>query len=282
MIHQPLGMPVAVGRTAEIFAWDDGHILKLYRDWCPANWVEYESKIGRIVHAAGLPVPAIGEIVEHAGRRGIIYERIAGISMLTTFRTKPWTILTLGRSFAELHAAMHACAVPSDLPAQHTGFQHSIANAPHLPDNLRNSTLRTLTALPSGDQLCHGDFHPGNVLLTARGPIIIDWMTATRGNPLADAARTMLLLTISEPPSVIERILIRFARRKFIADYIARYFELHPRDDAQLAAWHSIVAAARLSERIPGEKNQLLKCVTGNHARHLTNASTRAINDATR
>ncbi len=73
MIHQPLGMPVAVGRTAEIFAWDAGHVLKLDHTWCPANWVEYESKIGCIVHAAGLPVPAIGEIVEHAGRRGILY-----------------------------------------------------------------------------------------------------------------------------------------------------------------------------------------------------------------
>jgi hypothetical protein len=64
--------PIAVGRTAEVFAWDDNRVLKLYRDWCPADWVEYELKIGRIVQGAGLPVPAIGDLVDVEGRRGVI------------------------------------------------------------------------------------------------------------------------------------------------------------------------------------------------------------------
>lgn len=73
--------PIAQGRTAEIFPWNDRNILKLYRDWCPPDWVEYEARIARAVFEAGVPSPAAGEIVEINGRRGLIYERLEGISM---------------------------------------------------------------------------------------------------------------------------------------------------------------------------------------------------------
>ncbi len=77
-----LSRPIAEGRTAEIYSWGDGHILKLYRDWWPSHWVEYEARIGRAVHAAGIPSPGAQEIIEVNGRRGLIYERFDGVSML--------------------------------------------------------------------------------------------------------------------------------------------------------------------------------------------------------
>src|SRR5512133_3833293 len=64
--------PIAEGRTAEIYAWEDHHSLKLYRDWCPSDCVEYESRIAHAVHAAGIPSPAAGEILEVNGRRGLL------------------------------------------------------------------------------------------------------------------------------------------------------------------------------------------------------------------
>jgi len=253
--------PLAVGRTAEIFAWDDGRVLKLHRAWCPREWVEYELKIGRIVQDAGLPVPRIGDIVEVDNRRGVIYEHIQGVSMLGLLRAQPWTVFRVARQFAELHAAMRQCVVPDDLPTQHAAFERSIRAAPGLTDDLRDAALRALAAMPAGDQLCHGDFHPDNVMMSARGPIVIDWMTATRGNPLAEVARTLLLLTSGEPPSRIDRWMAKLLRRQFIAAYLRRYFELCPRDDAQLAAWRPLIAAARLNEKIPGEQARLLETV---------------------
>ena len=253
--------PLAVGRTAEIFAWDDGRVLKLYREWCPPNWIKYELEIGRIVQDAGLPVPRIGDMVEVNGRRGVIYERIRGVSMLGVLRAQPWTVFRAARQFAELHAAMRRCVVPGDLPTQRAAFERSVRAAPGLADDLRDAALRALAALPEGDQLCHGDFHPDNVMMSARGPIVIDWMTTTRGNPLADVARTLFLLTRGEPPSLVDRWMVKLLRWQFIAGYLKRYFELCPRADAQLAAWRPIIAAARLNEKIPGEAAHLLAVV---------------------
>jgi aminoglycoside phosphotransferase (APT) family kinase protein len=100
-------------------------------------------------------------------------------------------------------------------------------------------------------------------MITAHGPIIIDWMTATRGNPLADVARTLLLLTISKPQTIIEQLIIRFARRIFVSGYLKRYCELRPYDDDQLAAWQPIIAAARINENIAGERERLLAVAGG-------------------
>ena len=76
-----LGKPIALGRTAEIYAWEEGQVLKLFHDWLSANRVEYEAQISRAVHTSGLPVPAVGEVVEINGRLGLIYERVVGPSM---------------------------------------------------------------------------------------------------------------------------------------------------------------------------------------------------------
>ncbi|MBI5651398.1 MAG: phosphotransferase [Chloroflexi bacterium] len=255
-----LGARIAEGRTAEIFAWRDHQVLKLYHEWCPPEWIEYELKIARITQNLGLPVPAVGEIVAVNARRGLVYERIEGVSLNETLNTKPWELFRGVRVLADLHAAIHGCAAP-ELPSQREGFARSIRNAPALPADLKSAALRALDAMPDGDQLCHGDFHPGNVLMTARGPIVIDWMTAKRGNPIADVARTLLLLTTGEPSNAFARWLVARVRELIKSCYLRQYDEHRALDPAQLARWMPIVAAARLNENIVEERDQVLAIV---------------------
>jgi aminoglycoside phosphotransferase (APT) family kinase protein len=237
-------------------------VLKLYRDWCPPRWVDFEARIGRIVQDAGLPVPAIGDVVEVNGRRGLVYERLEGVSMFNTLIARPWTIIRFGRLMAVLHAAMHAIVAPSDLPDQRERLKGAIQRTQALPDDLRRKTLGILETLPGGDRLCHGDFHPDNILMTPRGPIIIDWMTATRGDSAGDVARTLLLMTVGEPPTgALIRLLTRLLRGWMRAAYIKRYFELRPDGRERLKQWLPVTFAARLAEDIKGEPGQLITFV---------------------
>ncbi len=80
MTRSTLAAPIARGRTAELYDWDAGHVLKLYYAWCPPRWVEHEAHVARVIGEAGIPAPAAGEVLELDGRCGIIYERIAGIT----------------------------------------------------------------------------------------------------------------------------------------------------------------------------------------------------------
>lgn len=256
-----LSHPFAVGRTAEVFDWKDGTVLKLYRDWCPSNWVDHEAHIAEVVTQAGLPAPHAFGVVEVNGRRGVVYERVNGESMLQAMRRQPFKMAAFGQMLADLHFEMHRQPVTT-LPDQHAQLERSIKEAKRLPDDLRAAALKALSNLPGGDRLCHGDFHPDNIVMTPKGPRIIDWMTANQGNPWADVARTHLLLTLGQPPgNAIAIRLILLARGVFYRGYMLRYQSLTSEGREQLPAWIPIMAAARLNEDIANENAALLRIV---------------------
>ena len=67
------GKLIGKGFTAQVYAWGDGRVLKLFESWRPAAKVEREFTITRAVHAAGLPVPAAHELVEvHRRPLGVV------------------------------------------------------------------------------------------------------------------------------------------------------------------------------------------------------------------
>jgi aminoglycoside phosphotransferase (APT) family kinase protein len=106
--------------------------------------------------------------------------------------------------------------------------------------------------LPEGDALCHGDFHPENVIFTARGPVIIDWSTATRGHPLGDLACTSRLFrTASLPPwaPLHAHLLLKMFRPLSQQTYVNRYLQLHGGDRRDLARWEAALSAAAVGWR---------------------------------
>ena len=254
--------PIALGRTAEVYDWQEGAILKLYHEWCPPHWAENEVKVARAVVNAGIPTPAALEIVEVDGRRGIVYERVTGISMLQDMNARPWTGFRHARSLAGLHAKINGLSLPG-LRSYKDDLTTVIRRAPHLSDDLRASVLDLLPALPDDTRLGHGDFHPGNIMLTANGPVIIDWMTACIGSPWADFTRTSLLMLIgaqAAPDQV--HPLVRLFIKLFHRIYARRYLELQPDPRNERENWIAVIAAARLDERIEPETRALVEMVT--------------------
>ena len=56
-------------------------------------------------------------------------------------------------------------------------------------------TLHELPTWPGADQqIVHLDLHPENVMLTGRGPVVIDWCNATDGAADLDTALTAVIL----------------------------------------------------------------------------------------
>lgn len=246
-----LDRPLARGRTADVFGWEDGYVLKLFHDWFPLGDVEYELKIARAVHASGVKSPAIKALIRVQGRNGLIYERVSGDSMLTMFQRKPWTAIPLARTFAQLHAQMHACAIKADVPTQRRRLHHKIQEAEELHILTKNSLLKTLESLPDGDTVCHGDFHPANVLIAPGESTVIDWIDASSGNPLADVARTSVILLGALATKQIRRPVARMFIWLFHRTYLNHYFHLRPHGRDEYRRWLPIVAGARLSENIP-------------------------------
>ncbi|MCX6048642.1 MAG: phosphotransferase [Chloroflexi bacterium] len=256
------GPRLAEGRAAELFAWGDDQVIKLFRN---PHWqaAEQEAQIARLAYANGVRTPHVYDIIESEGRPGIVYERIQGVSLLTVLATQLWRIWPLARAFAELHAAVHQVSLP-ELRRSRTVLQTDIQQAPGLPVDLQQATLRLLEQLPDADKLCHADFHPDNVIVAPDGLVVVDWANTVSGHPLADVAKTSLLLQFGQlPPRVplVKRWGMEIFRTLLRSTYLNRYFQINALSRQQLPLWMAPVAAARMSEQIPGEQAPLTKFI---------------------
>jgi uncharacterized protein (TIGR02172 family) len=257
-----LNKPISFGRTAEVYDWNPKQVVKLfYKTWAREE-VEYEYKVSNLVSDFGLQVPEVYEIVEIDGRIGIVFEKLEGKSMIQVMKAKPWQIGKFGKQLADLQYSFHLKSV-SDLPKLKDNLERSIKKGDYITEEERGSILEKLRELPDKNQLCHNDFHPDNVLITNDGPYIIDWITVCQGDPLADFARTSLMLQIATPPTaLIDRILTSFFRSRFYKRYSKRYFELVDVDKEKLTLWELPITAKRLlSDNISEERGQLLKII---------------------
>jgi uncharacterized protein (TIGR02172 family) len=243
---------VGKGFTSDVYAWGERQVLKLFHSGVSAaERAAREYNVTRSVYAAGLPAPATYELVAIEGRPGIVFERVDGPSMFSQVQARPWTLFTAVRQLADLHAQIHRCVCPVELPSQREWIARRIDRSPDLSVIQKQEARRALADLPVGTALCHGDFHPGNVLFSARGPIVIDWGRATCGDPLGDVACTSLLIQSASLPPWAPRYmhqLLKCSRALLHRSYLKRCLRLHTGTRQQIKNWEVPLAAAILAD----------------------------------
>ena len=252
-----IGPQIGAGREAEVYAWGDGAVVKLYRP----GFVGHRAESVALAKLDGHSVaPRLIDLVECDGRPGLVLERLGGSDMLALLQRQPWRVLALARALAKVHLTVHGVHAPVDLPDLRRVLAVRIDDAA-LPPRLRDIALRVLDGLPSGDRLCHGDFHPGNVLVTPDQVSVIDWAGAARGVPEADHARTLLLLRWADPlpgTPLVSRALMAAGRSVFAHGYARAYTGGSHRPLQLVDSWLTVHVAARLSEGIEVERPTLI------------------------
>jgi aminoglycoside phosphotransferase (APT) family kinase protein len=256
------GRLIGQGLRAEVYEWGDREVVKLFLGDVPASDIEHEIRMATALARLDVPAPRYRQLVHMEDRAGLVFERIEGPSMLAVLSSQPWRVIGLARRLADLHAAVHRVTTGDNrIPGQRDALRSAIEGVVDLPESLRSRALQVLDVLPDGDRLCHGDFHPDNVLLATGGEVVIDWITCMRGSPAADVARTLVMLRFGAPPPRAPRstlIAATLLRRLFVSVYWRRYRRrtgIHP---DEVAAWHVPVVAARLRESLPASERARL------------------------
>lgn len=256
---------IGEGREAEIFAWGDDAVLRLPRP--SSRWArsEQEAVAMRAAAAGGVPVPRVHGTTTNSGRVGLIMDRVDGPDLITLMGKRPWTIPRAAGMVGRVQAALHEVVAPRELPQVRDLARVKIEDAANLPAELADLALSTLDALPDGDRVCHGDFHPGNVLIGKQGPAVIDWTDAARGDPAADLARTRLLLrqgAVQEYMPAMIKFMMRhmqaLGRGTFFRLYARAYARARHVDADLVDQWEIVRAADRVYEGIEPELPALL------------------------
>jgi len=263
-IREPQLKKIAEGREAEIFAYGEGRVLRLFRAGKGGEAMHREVAAMGAVRTVVAIVPEVFGTEQVDGRDGIVMERVDGPDLLSRIASKPWTVWGAGRMLGTVHAQLHAVAAPPGIPTLVARAHRIGEGSPLIPREIAEWGLRRFDAMPAGDRLLHGDFHPANVLLAKSGPAVIDWANVTSGHPDADVARSVLMLRVGAVPDgspLVVRAGERYARKLLLASYLRAYRRMRPLDVPAVERWVSLRAVDRLAEDIPEERATLLQMV---------------------
>jgi Ser/Thr protein kinase RdoA (MazF antagonist) len=187
------------------------------------------------------------ELIEVDGRRGVVFQRIDGPNMSQAFKRSPWRMGHYARLLAQTHAGLHNLSAPT-FPSLHGRIRWNLSQACLLTETRKAAILQLLDRLPEDETLCHGDIHPENLILTATGPLVIDWEGSMHGSPAGDVANTCLLIRSALMFGSGPRgWLGRQVGKRFEQAYLAEYERIRGPID-HLPEWLAIHAARRMNE----------------------------------
>lgn len=197
------------------------------------------------VEETDLHIPKIRSIEVVDGKWAIILDFIEGTTLQELMDKNPEKEDEYLNFYVDLQMSVFKHKVPM-LNKMKDKFNAKISAA-DLDATTRYELHTRLDSMPKHNNLCHGDFDPTNIIITADGtPFIIDWSHATQGNSSADVARSFLMWSVNGKERLAHKYLKLYCKKSDTAiQYVQR--------------WIPIVAASRLVKARPEEKDLLYR-----------------------
>ncbi|MFA2830765.1 aminoglycoside phosphotransferase family protein [Bacillus paranthracis] len=231
-----LGNPIAKGNTAEIYLYDN-KIVKLFKEYLPDTESMNEAKKQKYAYSCGLPVPNVFEVAKIQNRQAIIMEYVKGENI--------GDLLLNNLNEAERYIGLcvneqkkiHAIRVNTDgMEFIRQRLERQIKSGHKLDEKQKENILNMLHSIKFEPRLCHGDFHPFNLILSKKNVNIIDWVDASSGDIRADVFRTYLLYAQSH---------IELAEM-----YLQIYCNNTDLTRDEIFQWAPIISVARFTEKV--------------------------------
>lgn len=237
------GKVLAVRANKVIYREGDT-VLKVFDRSFPKADVLNEALNQARIEETGLPVPKIlGVSVTAEGEWAIVQEYIEGKTMAQLMEEQPEKKEEYLKRFVELQLLVHSKTSPM-LTKLKDKLDRQINGYEKLAPGARFVLRGRLDGMPTHNKVLHGDFNPGNIIVSEDGTChILDWSHAAQGNASADAAITYLLLVLQD--------------RELGEAYLKLFCEKSKTARHYVQQWLSIVAASRKTREIPEEQELL-------------------------
>lgn len=236
---------IGKGAQAEVYEYK-GNAVKLFHKEYDKQNIFYEAMINTIIEKTGLPIPCIKRVFKLNDSWAIEMDLIEGTTLNNLFNRQPCHVEEYINEMVKLQIKVHSYELSSFFSLK-SKLKDKISRLNIINDNIKIKLLTKLNTLPEDNKLCHGDFHPLNLIKKDNTIYIIDWIDAASGNPEADICRTYLifLLYIKEMAEI----------------YLESYCINSKKSKDDITKWLPIIAAARLIENNPNEKDRLITII---------------------
>jgi aminoglycoside phosphotransferase (APT) family kinase protein len=222
-----------------------------------------EARMTRAIFAAGAPAPEVFGEVELEGRFGIVLSRFDGPTLLQLTRSGAITFEQAGAILASLCLSVHKTPPPPEVPFVRDVMDSWLrSSGAAVPKHIATGILALLERLRPGDGLCHADLHPGNVIMTAEGPRLVDWTSTVRASAAYDLGVSQIVLTELAPEAGHDPEWLRALTADVQSEY-ARLAGLSPAAlTAEIESYLPIVRVlVALGGAVPNLRERLLQRV---------------------
>ena len=252
---------LTLGAVHEL-SWPRQVVLRIRPSVSGFDHLVGESRIQHWCYDHGYPAAAVLATIDASewalGHPAQVTAFVQGENVLDAIKTRPWRLRQIVGAMAARHSELHHIDIqmfPTDIQrrsiTEHrlTDVERQIAHGHHeLVEPLRRvrAILTSITAAPSDIAVCHGDFHPLNVLvdlsIDADAMTVIHWTDATIDDRHADLARTITLLRVAAVAggSRVERLLLRVIGPLLASNYLRAYKRIRTVNDDRLRAFGAV------------------------------------------
>lgn len=235
---------VLAKRANKLIYREGDRVYKVFGHSFPKADVLNEALNQARIEETGLPIPKVLNVsVTEQGEWTIVQEYAKGKTMAQLMEEEPENRERYLEQFVDLQLLVHSKRSPL-LNKLKDKLDRQINTYEKISPNARFIIRGRLDGMPKHEKVLHGDFNPGNIVVSEDGTCrILDWAHATQGNAAADAANTYLMLTLQDE-ELAEAYLALFCQKSGTARHYVQQ-------------WLSIVAASRKTKEIPEEQKLL-------------------------
>ncbi len=262
MMKIQIGPLVGKGNTADVYDIGDNKVLKLFHPSLNQYAVVKEWENSKLINSLNLPIVKSYDLITYGDRYGIILDKLQGIALIDFILQPKKLDHQDGENYTLILAQIHKRLLEQTLP-EATSFKsilrECIQTTHYIKEQSKVKLLEILDSLPEGDQLCHGDFHFGNVIMDGNDYYVIDFMNICKGNKYFDIARTLYLIEMTVLPSDIPDYELILSLKQEVGDI---YLNEMGVSREELSDYLTVIAAARLAElnsNLGGELSGILE-----------------------
>ncbi len=236
---------IAVRKGKVVYVEDDT-LIKVFdeQDWTKSEILNEALNQTRI-EETGLNIPKIRKVGTVDGKWALMMEYVEGTSLADLMKNEPEKFDEYLELFVSLQMEIHSKKAPL-LTTLKDKMTRKISQA-ELRGTIRYDLQLKLRELGVTSVVCHCDFKPENVIITADGtPYILDWSHTNQGNPCVDAAISYILFKLDGKEAEAEKYLELYCRKTGV-------------DKKLVLKWVPVTAASKSTRASGDEKQRLLE-----------------------
>ena len=178
---------------------DGEYAIKVFDEVYDKTVVFYEALVNSIIEKFGLPTPKVYEVLNIENKLGIKMEYIEGPTLIDYMLENIENIESYIEKMVKLQIEIQSKDVPVLLFSLKDKLRDKIKVNSMLENEVKERLFEILNELPDGSELCHGDLHGYNILVSDEKYWVIDWIDASYGCADGDACRTYIIYLYHAP-----------------------------------------------------------------------------------